>query len=307
MAAAERDGRARLPSMTHAGDPHGFATPRRDASYFDAQYNVRAGIPEHAAIFARWARASAAARATEDARCNLVYGPHADERLDLFPVADPRAPLLVFIHGGFWRAFGKDDFSWIAPAFNAAGIAVAVPHYSLAPATSIEDIVRQMLRASAWLWRHAEDLGVDRKRMFVAGHSAGGHMGAMLLAALWREWASDLPDHIYQGAVLLSGVYDLEAVMRSHFLNVDLRLTPERVRLLAPLALRPAVPVPVLTAVGGRESDEFKRQNAAFGVAWHAVLRADIAAPDADHLTLCDHLVDPASALFAQTVALCRG
>lgn len=280
--------------------------PRLNTAYLNAQYNIRPGIPDHPDIFARWQRRSAAVRADSKTVCDLAYGAHPDERLDLFPAAQPNAPLLVFIHGGFWRALGKSDFSWVAPPFNAAGIAVAVLHHTLAPLATLEDIVRQMLGASAWLWRHAGRLGFDRKRMVVAGHSAGAHLGAMMLAALWQDHAADLPDHIYQGATLISGVYDLDPIMRADFLNVDLRLTPQRVAALSPLFMRPRVPVPVLTAVGEHESDEFKRQNRDFIAHWQALHRADIAAPGDNHLTVCERLADCDHALFARTVELCR-
>ncbi len=287
-------------------DPVGGLPPFEDA-WFNAQYNVRAAVVDHPAIFARWARQGETARRASHARCDLAYGPSAAERLDLFGVTDAQAPLLVFIHGGFWRSLDKSDFSWLAAPFNAQGIAVAILNYGLAPAISLEDIVRQNLRASDWLWRNARTLGFDRERMFVSGHSAGGHLGAMMLCARWQEWASDLPGHIYQGAMLLSGVYDLEPIRRAAYLNTDLQLTPERVARLSPLFMPASAAVPVLTAVGGLESDEFKRQTSEFNTVWQAQLRASIAAPLDHHLSLCERLVDPEHELFTSTVALCLG
>jgi len=277
------------------------------ATYYDAQYNARAAVPDHPAIFARWASAAAAARTGPHARCNLVYGPTRAEQLDFFPAREANAPLLVFLHGGFWRALDKSDFSWIAPPYNARGISVAVVNYGLAPATTMEDIVRQCLRASDWLWHHAARLGFARERMIVSGHSAGGHLGAMMLCAEWARWGSDLPHDLYRGGVLVSGLYDLDPVMRSPLLNVDLRLTPERVAALSPLYLPPAATVPVITAVGGRESDEFKRQTACYREAWPELQRDHIEGACDHHMSICERLAEPGHALFEKTVALCRG
>lgn len=285
--------------------PH--AASQSDA-WVAAQYNVRAMVADFAAITQRWSTQGAAARASARlARLDLAYGPAAGERLDLFPVDDPAAPLLVFIHGGFFRALDKADFAWIAAPYNARGIAVAITNYTLAPQSTVAQIVRQQLRASAWLWHHGPGLGFERRRMFVSGHSAGGHLGAMLLAALWQHWDTSLPDQLYQGAMLLSGVFDLEPIVRVDFLNADLRLTAAEARRVSPLWLPPAGKAPVLAAVGGAESLEFKRQTRAFCARWQAVIQAEIEVPDSNHLTLCEQFAEPGHILFERTVALCTG
>lgn len=291
------------PSDGHAS-MHGS---EHDTAYYNAQYNARATVPDHAAIFARWAAEGAAARRAAPAYCDLVYGPAPAERLDYFPAENRGAPLLVFLHGGFWRALDKNDFAWMAAPFNARGVAVAVVNYGLAPATPMEEIVRQCLRASDWLWHHAGTLGFARERMVVSGHSAGGHLGAMLLCAQWEHWASDLPRALYCGAVLVSGLYDLDPVMRSDTLNVDLRLTPERALALSPLFMPPAARVPVITAVGGRETDEFKRQTSIYREAWPDLQRDFVEGWNDHHFSICERLAEPDHPLFEKTVALCRG
>lgn len=287
------------------------AALRHDPAWHDAQYNMRAAVPDHAAVFAHWAASGRAARApgvAPRARLDLGYGPGAAEHLDLFPAgAAPDAPLLVFLHGGYWRAMDKADFSWLAAPYNQRGIAVAVVNYGLAPATALEDIVRQCLRASDWLWRNAGALGYSRERMVVAGHSAGGHLGAMLLCAQWARWSSDLPARVYRGAVLISGLYDLDPIMRTPFLNVDLGLTPERVAALSPLYLTPATTVPVITAVGARETAEFKRQTREYQAAWPALQRAHVSGARDDHFRICQRLGEPDHELFRRTAELCLG
>ena len=115
----------------------------------DEQYTTTRGVPDADAILARWARDSAAARAALELRAGLRFGPHRDERLDLFP-AGSGAPLHVFIHGGYWRRFHAEDFSFVAPALVAAGVAVAVPNYSLCPGVGIGEIVRRSAACSTW-------------------------------------------------------------------------------------------------------------------------------------------------------------
>ena len=134
--------------------------PRHDPVWLEAQYNNRARVPDHARVLDNWAKASALVRqSAADAQLDVAYGPGADETLDIFPAAQPGAPVLVFIHGGYWRSLDKADHSFVAPAFNAAGAAVVVPNYALCPAVSIEHITLQMAAAVAWVWRHAAQWG----------------------------------------------------------------------------------------------------------------------------------------------------
>lgn len=267
----------------------------------DRQYHARAAIPDHPAIFERWRASSRAAR--EALRCepDCHFGPASAEVLDLYPTAARNAPLLVFIHGGYWRSLDKQDFSFLAPAFVDAGVAVAMPNYGLAPATSIEDMVRQMLRALAWLYRTGPQLGIDARRIVVAGHSAGAHLAAMMLAADWPRWAPDLPPDLLSGAVCISGLYDLQPLVRAPFLQQDLRLTEEAAQLLSPIRYRPEQTTPLITAVGGEESAEFKRQNRLIRAAWPHCFSHDLPLPGRHHLASVEALGDPAHPLFHAT------
>ena len=235
--------------------------PAHDAAWLEAQYNNRARIPDHAALFERWRQASEVARqGSAAARLNQPYGTSADETLDVFPASQPGAPILVFIHGGYWRSLSKDDHSFVAPALVAAGATVVVPDYSLCPAVRIEDIALQMVRVLDWVWRHAPEWGGQRERIVVAGHSAGGHLAAMLLTCRWRDWAPDLPPQLVHGALSISGLYDLEPLRHTPFLQADLQLTPASVRRLSP-AFFPRPRRPLMAVAGGDESQEFLRQN----------------------------------------------
>lgn len=277
------------------------------ADYYNQQYNARAMIPDHPRIFTRWVQESAHVRRTTPGLFDLAYGESADERLDFFPASRAGAPLLVFIHGGWWRSLDKSDFYFIAPAYLSAGMNVALPNYTLAPNASIEEITQQQLRALAWLYRHANRYDFDRDRIVVAGHSAGGHLTAMMLAALWPAYGADLPQDLVKAGVLMSGIYDLDPVRHADFVNVDLQLTAGHIDRLSPAFMPQAHAAPFITAVGALESAEFKRQNDLIGTAWKSNHGGDIVLPDANHLTVCDAFAAPGHPLFEATVKLVSG
>ncbi len=280
---------------------------KNPAVYYSAQFNARASIPDHPQIFERWAETSAQVRRSTAGIFDLPFGDSADERLDFFPANRSDAPLLVFIHGGWWRSLDKSDFSFIAKTYTKAGYNVALTNYTLAPQATIEEITQQQLKAIAWLYRHAEQYEFDRERIVVAGHSAGAHLAAMMLAAVWPVYAPDLPADLLKGGILLSGLYDLAPVQHAAFVNVDLKLTPERVGPLSPALMPQLQASPFITAVGTLESEEFHRQTAMLTQAWQANHRADIALPTQNHLTICDAFAEAGHPLHAATVALIDG
>jgi arylformamidase len=272
--------------------------------YYNRQFNARAAVPDHAHIFTRWQKQSAHVRRTQACLLDIGYGEEAGERLDLFPSRRRNAPLLVFIHGGWWRSLDKSDFSFIAPGFLEAGCNVALTNYTLAPAASLEAIVRQQLKALAWLYRNAEQYDIDASRIVVAGHSAGAHLSAMMLAARWPEYEDDLPMDLVKGGVLLSGLYDLEPLQHADYVNVDLKLKTEHIGPLSPAFMPKASPAPFVTAVGGLESEEFHRQNALIAANWKEDLFADVTLPQRNHMTICDALAAPGDPLFEAAKAL---
>ena len=142
-------------------------------------------VPQHPEHFRRWAADSADVMRTQECEVDVRYGGGPNEHLDIFPAAQADAPVLVFIHGGYWRSFDKRDHSFVAPAFTRRGVCVVVPNYALCPAVTVPQIVMQLVHALAWTWRHIGRHGGDPRRITVAGHSAGGHLAAMMLACLW--------------------------------------------------------------------------------------------------------------------------
>lgn len=274
------------------------------AAYYTQQYNARAMIPEHSRIFTRWQKESAHVRRSQAGLLDIAFGESPGERLDFFPARSAGAPLLVFIHGGWWRSLDKSDFSFIAAPYTRAGYNVALTNYTLAPAASIEEIVMQQVRAMAWLYRNAEAYDVDPERFALAGHSAGAHLAAMLMAAQWKTFAEDLPADVIKAAVLMSGLYDLSPIIHAEFVNVDLKLTADTANALSPSWMPQSHPTPFLTAAGGLESAEFKRQTALIAHMWKSEHRGDIPVPEANHLTICDAFATPGTALFDRTTAL---
>jgi arylformamidase len=271
----------------------------QDKAWLERQYNNRALVPDHAQYFARWAESSARARANLECRLDVRYAEKPGETLDFFPAKRGNGTCMMFIHGGYWRSLDKNDFSFLAPAWVDAGVSVAVVNYDLCPKVTIEEIVREMLRASRWLWLHAAELGVDRERLYVSGHSAGGHLVAMLMAALYPTFDARLPKDLWKGGLAISGVYDLTPLPDVEFLQGDLRLDAQSARRVSPAFLPAATRAPIMTSVGGDESDEFRRQNALLGERWPAAFAGDIAMPGKNHFSVVDGLADTASPLFA--------
>lgn len=277
-----------------------------DPAVLSKLYNNRELVPDHAQYFARWAEGSQKARATMTAHLDLRYGEMPGETIDLFPSRRGDGSCMMFIHGGYWRSLDKRDFSFLAPAFVTGGISLAVVNYDLCPKVTVEEIVRQMLRASRWLWLHAEEYGMDQDRLYVSGHSAGGHLTAMLMTALWPVFDSRLPKDLWKGGLAISGVYDLRPIMSVDWLNVDLRLDADAAQRLSPAFLPPATRAPVMTAVGGDESSEFLRQNALLGERWKSAFAGDYTVKGTNHFSVMDALAEEKGALYQATRKLMK-
>jgi arylformamidase len=275
-----------------------------DKALLARQYNARELVPEHPQFFARWQESSARARQSLKSHLDLRYGDMPGETIDLFPAKNGDGRCLMFIHGGYWRSLDKRDFSFLAPPWVEAGVTLAVVNYDLCPKVAMDEIVRQMLRASRWLWLNAEKYGIDRERLYVSGHSAGGHLTAMLMCALWPQLDARLPKNLWKGGLAISGIYDLRPLVEVDFLQQDLRLDPALALRLSPAFLPTSTRAPVMTCVGGDESPEFLRQNALLGERWKSALAGDIAMPGTNHFSVMDGLGNPSSNLFKGALRL---
>ncbi|RZL64878.1 MAG: alpha/beta hydrolase [Variovorax sp.] len=275
-----------------------------DPAWLDRMYNNRARVPDHPAYFARWAEASARVRAAQPDALDLAYGEGMKETLDVFPADaqnSSKAPVLFFIHGGYWRSLDKSDHSFVAPGFNAGGACVVVPNYALCPGVpgrpvTIPDIALQMAKALEWTTQHIATYGGDPRRITLAGHSAGGHLAAMLLC---------LRGQPARKALSLSGLYDLAPLMRTPSLQEALRLTDADVRRASPARWPAPSQGELYSVVGGDESEEFLRHNTLIRQAWgpRAVPGCDVL-PGLNHFSIVDALADPAHALHRKARAL---
>ncbi len=282
--------------------------PRKTAAWYDAQYDARASIPQQALIRQGWQERSAHTRATVPCRLDLAYGAHPSERLDLFGLpapGSPPAPVLVYIHGGYWRALDKRDQSFVAAPFVQAGALVVLPNHALAPAVTVRHTVLQMVQAVAWVYRHAARWGGDPGRIVVAGHSAGGHLAAMMLACRWADVAEGLPPQLVHAALAISGVFDLEPLRHAPFLAPDLRLSAAEARALSPANLPPPASGQLLAVVGGDESAEFQRQTALICRAWGpACVPVCEALPGRHHMNVLHDLAEPGTRLHTLALQL---
>jgi arylformamidase len=264
--------------------------------WFEYQYNARAAVPEFADIFARCAAASRRARLEMPCYLDVPYAQGEAETMDIFPSVGPSRGTLSFIHGGYWRSRDKADFSLLARTYCAAGFTLAIPNYALCPAVTIEIIVRQMLRAHAWLYRNVQRYGGDARRLVVSGHSAGGQLASMMLACDWNRYEADLPADMVKGAMVVSGLYDLMPLRRTS-MNSDLRLDQNAALVASPVTYLPSRPVPLVTAVGAQESSEFRRQCQLLGNHWAHCLRASIVVAGTNHFTIVEKLAQRGSVL----------
>lgn len=271
---------------------------QHDAAWFDAQYNNRARVPDFERYLARWRDVSAQTRARLACHLDQAYLADGAVALDVFPAARSNAPVLVFLHGGYWRSLDKSDFSFVAAPFVAAGAMVVVPNYSLCPAVTIDTIALQAAHAQAWVQRHAARFGGDADRCVVAGHSAGGHLAAMLLACDGRRVARDLPERLVRRAVSISGLYELGPIAAAPSLQVDLRLTPDVVQRASPANFATPRDARLWSVVGALESEEFLRQNWLIRERWgeEAVPVCETLA-GRNHFSVLDELVEPSARL----------
>jgi arylformamidase len=270
----------------------------------DREYNPRLAVPEVDAIAAGWIRRSAELRERVPCRLGLRFGPTLAEYLDVFTCGREGAPVHLFVHGGYWRAFSARDFGFVAAAPLARGHHCVVVNYALCPRVTIPEIVRQVRAALAWTWENAGGFGGDRDRITVSGHSAGGHLVARLIETAWEE-DYGIPAGVVKGALPISGLFDLEP-LRWSWLQPTLQLTGDAVERESPMRRLHARPVPLVAAVGGRESDEFRRQSRDYAdaVQSRGLPARCLEVEDRDHFTVLEDLADPDGALWRAVEAM---
>ena len=265
----------------------------------DAQYDPGRTVPDPGVYAEFYARESERLRLERKHSQDVSFGPTLAEHVDLYP-AGQDAPVLVFVHGGYWRARTGREFGFVARGPGSRGVASVVTNYELCPRVTIDEIVRQTRAALAWTYENARGFGGDPGRIHVAGHSAGGHLVAMLLAT---DWPGDygLPEDIIKGATVVSGLFDLTPFPYT-FLQPKLQLTWAEVRRNSPILHLPDEAPPLLVAYGEEETEEFKRQSEAFLGAWRArgLCGDRLVLPGKNHYDVIDGFLDAGSPLLSE-------
>lgn len=226
-----------------------------------AEYNNRAMVPDHQEIIARWHRDAAGYRATHGGELDVAYGARPRNRVDLFPGrgGHEQGPIIVFVHGGYWRSFDKSLFSHMSGPANEAGFDVALPGYTLCPEVTIADIVDEIRQCCLFLWQRFH------RRLVVTGHSAGGHLAAAMAATEWQLYGA--PADLIRASLTLSGLFDLRPLMATSY-NLDLRLTSAGAMAASPLFWPVPRSLPFESYAGAEESFEFRRQARSLAAAW---------------------------------------
>ena len=265
------------------------------ADEFERQFNPRLMVGPDGDIYARRESLSAATREALPHTLGVPYGESEREVVDIFPAPPsdspgPNAPVLVYLHGGYWRMGHGRENNYAVRTFAEAGAAAFVVTYDLCPAVRLATILEQIKRAIAWVHTNAADHGGDPNKLFICGHSAGAHMVAMCLA----EGVPGVPDAAISGACLISGIYDLEPVMTIS-VNDDLNIEEDDLLPLSPLNLPPTMRTPMIVAWGTAESDEWQRQSklyAAVAKSGGAVVE-ELPVAGADHYSIAFDLTEP--------------
>ena len=273
----------------------------------DAAYGPRAALPPGVfeANIAAYAERSADAYRTLPHRRDLCYDATSGQCLDIFPAPGPGSkPAFVYIHGGYWRMLGKGDSVFMAETFTRRGISVVAVDYALAPAVTLEEIIRQVRASIAWLHRHGATHGIDPDRIHVGGSSAGGHLAAAVVAGGWRE-AAGLPDDVVKGAMPVSGLFDLAPIARS-FVNAWLGLDAARALASSPIHHLPPVACRLVVAWGEHETSGFKDQSRDYLAAWrfagHEATAVEVAGRN--HFDVVLDWCDPESLMTERCAAM---
>lgn len=262
----------------------------------DRNFDQRGWVKNALEVIARYEARSRATRSRLEHRANVAYGDTADEVVDIFLAGRSPAPVQIFVHGGAWRNFTKDDYSFPADAYVPAGIHTVVVNFANLPQIRLPEMAAQVTRAVEWTYRHAESFGGDPQKIFLSAQSSGAHLAALALEADWS--ARGLPSDIVKAATLVSGPYDLEPVLLSAR-SAYVKLSADEARSLSPILHADRIKCPVLVAYAEHDTDEFQRQSREFAGALERThcLEQLLRVAGVNHFELMETFADPKSTL----------
>ena len=241
-----------------------------DQITLDKEYDNRGRFPDTEDCKNAQAAGSDEAKAQYRHRLDVPFGNGKTDLLDIYsPDKSEDTPIHVFFHGGYWKSNTKDDFGFVAKSFVPYGITTVVVEYPLIPSVRMGTLIERCCASIEWVWNNADKFGGDRNRISISGHSAGGHITAMMMQTDWTSYGTDLPKNLIKGGCSISGVSDLEPV-RLSFQNHELQFSVEEANEFSTIFMEPVHPGPLMAVVGGIEGDEFIRQTIDLAEKWSA-------------------------------------
>jgi arylformamidase len=280
--------------------------------WFDSMYNNRLLVPNALEHMTRWSKDSASVlNDPQITRHEARYATGPCALLDVYPASvenshetlhDGLAPVVVFIHGGYWRALHKEDHAFLIPAFKALSVCTVMVSYDLCPQVTIKEIALEMVQALVWVYENIEKFGGNQRQIHVMGHSAGGHLSALLMTTLWGAVKRGLPADLIHSALSISGLFELDSIRQTPFLADDLRLDSKSACALSPAWMAAPKKGHLTALVGGLESSEFIRQTHLIASAWgQSVVPVCESLPGLNHFSILESLLDTQGALFKRT------
>lgn len=268
-----------------------------DQAALDRQYNNRLQVPEYATHLERWEQWSKETEQKYTCIKDIAYGELTRERLDIYPSSKPKSKTLIFIHGGYWRTLDKSMFHFVAKAFHPYDIATVLITYPLAPEFSIDTIVSSCRKAIGWVKQNISAYNGNAEEIYVAGHSAGGHLAVMMMT----EAESSI-----KGVCSMSGLFDLFPIQLSE-VNETLQMDRDMALRNSPVQLQPAVASPLLLFVGADETEEYKEQSNELYRSWKEKIPVQLKQlPGLNHYSIVEDLLNNDSLLHRSLVELMK-
>lgn len=278
------------------------------SAWFDVQYNLRAGRPDYEeTVIPNWIKDSKKARENLNCTLDVRYADGDNQKLDVFLCGDKKAPTLIWIHGGYWQRGDKSIYSFLASPFVEIGVNVIIVGYDLCPNVSMTRISEELREAVSFIWNNEKILGINRDKISVMGHSAGGHLTQMMMATDWPARDSAFPLDIIKAGIPVSPLSYLEPVRLTLALNANLQMDAIEANLESPMTNHPPhTNAPQLVVVGGAETDEFHRQSEMYVNSFRTQQRMIemYVVPDVDHFDELNVLADQESTFFKKVCAM---